>query len=138
MPNAFTRKECDYLEKKGKESFEAHSKDGFHFGEDPLKRSSQISWVDDKMSVAMVEELAHTANIDAGWVLDLVRSEAIQYTVYAEGDEYDWHTDGHQDRYAAKHLVGTSRRPNAIKPNNKPAVSRASTKVVFNSEFELP
>ena len=89
MPNAFTRKECDYLEKKGKESFEAHSKDGFHFGEDPLKRSSQISWVDDKMSVAMVEELAHTANIDAGWVLDLVRSEAIQYTVYAEGDEYD-------------------------------------------------
>ena len=123
MPNAFTRKECDYLEKKGKESFEAHSKDGFHFGEDPLKRSSQISWVDDKMSVAMVEELAHTANIDAGWVLDLVRSEAIQYTVYAEGDEASGRN---------------SRRPNAIKPNNKPAVSRASTKVVFNSEFELP
>ena len=138
MPNAFTRKECDYLEKKGKESFEAHSKDGFHFGEDPLKRSSQISWVDDEMSVAMVEELAHTANIDAGWVLDLVRSEAIQYTVYTEGDEYDWHTDGHQDRYAAKHLVGTADDPMPLNQTTNPLLAGLVRKLSLTVNLSCP
>ena len=138
IPNAFTQNECDYLEEKGEEAFEAHSKDGFHFGEDATKRSSQISWIYDQDALSMLENVAYSANVDAGWVLDLVRPEAVQYTTYEEGGEYDWHTDGHQDRYAAKHLVGTATDPMPLNQTTNPLLAGLVRKLSVTVNLNSP
>jgi len=123
MPNALTEDECDHIEEEGEKTLETHPIDGFHFGEDPSKRSSQISWIYDHYSAMMLESLSVDANVDAGWVLHLVRPEAVQYTTYEEGDGYDWHTDGHQDRYAAKALVQTATHPMPLNQTLNPLLA---------------
>jgi len=138
IPNAFTPDECDYLEEKGEEAFEAHSKDGFHFGEDATKRSSQISWIYDRDALSMLENVAYSANVDAGWVLHLVRPEAVQYTTYEEGDGYDWHTDGHQDRYAAKALVQTATHPMPLNQTLNPLLAGLVRKLSLTVNLSHP
>ena len=120
MPNALTEEECDHLEEEGEKALKTHPVDGFHFGEDSSKRSSQISWIYDDYVKAMLELIAYDANDSAGWVLRLNQAEAVQYTTYEEGDGYDWHTDGHQDRYAAKALVQTATHPMPLNQTTNP------------------
>jgi len=138
MPNAFTQDECDHLEDKGQEAFETHAIHGFHFGEDPSKRSSRISWIQDHYANAMLECCALDANDHAGWVLDLVRPEDAQYTVYEEGDEYDWHTDGHQDRYAAKTLVQIAENPMPLNQTTNPLLAGLVRKISLTVNLSSP
>ena len=138
MPNAFTQEECDYLEQKSQEAFDTHAIDGFHFGEDPSKRSSSISWVHDNLAIDMVEHVGNTANVDAGWMFHLIRPEAIQYTLYEKGDEYDWHTDGHQDEYAAKRLVQKSTDPMPLNQTTNPLLAGLVRKVSLTVNLSSP
>jgi len=122
MPDALTSEEVDYIESEGNTQFKLSSSQGSHQG-DNAERSSQIAWLDDPIIELMLEELAESANVDAGWVLNLMRPEAVQYTTYEEGDGYDWHTDGHQDRYAAKALVQTATHPMPLNQTLNPLLA---------------
>ena len=138
MPNALTETECDHNENEGKEALETHPIDGFHFGEDPSKRSSQISWLYDNYSKVILETLALDANDHAGWVLNLHRPEAVQYKTYEEGEGYDWHTDGHQDRYAAKALVQTATHPMPLNQTTNPLLAGLVRKVSLTVNLSHP
>ena len=138
MPDAFSQEECDYLERKGEQAFNTHPIDGFHFGEDPSKRSSSISWVHDDFAMNLVDQIGNTANVDAGWMFHLIRPEAIQYTLYEKGDEYAWHTDGHQDQYAAKHLVEKSIDPMPLNKTTNPLLAGLVRKVSLTVNLSFP
>lgn len=138
MPNAFTEEECDYLQEEGQKAFEAHSIDGFHFGEDPSKRSSQISWVNDSYAMSILECAMLDANDNAGWLFDLKEPEQIQYTLYQKDDGYDWHTDGHQDVYAAKTLVQTAVNPMPLNQTTNPRLAGLVRKLSLTVNLSQP
>ena len=39
------------------------------------------------------------ANKESGWNYSLKEFEPLQYTIYKEGDFYDWHIDSHTKPY---------------------------------------
>lgn len=138
MPNAFTKEECDHLEEKGENALKIHPIDGFHFGEDPSKRSSQISWIQDFQTMSMLECAMLDANDNAGWLFDLTEPEQTQYTVYKKDDGYDWHTDGHQDVYAAKALVQTAIDPMPLNQTTNPRLAGLVRKLSLTVNLSEP
>ena len=119
MPDALTSEETDFIHNEGEIQMKVHAIEGSHQG-DNAERSSQIAWLDNVTVTHMMEELVYSANVSAGWVLDLTRPENVQYTTYKQDDEYGFHTDGHQDRYAAKHLVQKSIDPMPLNQTTNP------------------
>tara|TARA_R110002020_G_scaffold204889_1_gene409230 strand:+ start:5052 stop:5669 length:618 start_codon:yes stop_codon:yes gene_type:complete len=138
MPEALTKDECDYLEEKGKQAFKDHPIDGFHFGENPSKRSSKIGWVSDPYAMSVLECAALEANDNAAWMFSLTEPEQIQYTTYKKDDGYDWHTDGHQDQYAAKILVETSKHPMPLNQTTNPRLAGLVRKLSLTVNLSHP
>jgi len=56
-------------------------------------RSSKISWSNDPEAVGLLSMLCFKANVDAGWNLQILGGEGLQYTTYNLNDYYDWHID---------------------------------------------
>tara|TARA_B100000925_G_scaffold288681_1_gene270151 strand:+ start:846 stop:1412 length:567 start_codon:yes stop_codon:yes gene_type:complete len=56
-------------------------------------RSCKINWVEGSDLRSLLLSLCHQANVNAEWNLQILGGEGMQYTVYDEGDHYDWHVD---------------------------------------------
>ena len=102
IPEALTPQQCDGIQHAAAQTEQV---EGFHFGENPDHRKSQISWIYDDELSGTIGAWMQQANKEAGWYYDLELPEAIQYTRYSTGGYYDWHTDGNSDQHAARRLV---------------------------------
>ena len=56
-------------------------------------RSCEIAWIEDLELRTLLLTLCHQANVNAEWNLQILGAEGLQYTVYNEGNYYDWHVD---------------------------------------------
>ena len=56
-------------------------------------RSSKVSWIDDPRLTILLHQMVENINRDTGWNFNVSNSDPIQYTVYNQGDHYNWHTD---------------------------------------------
>lgn len=59
----------------------------------PDLRKCKINWIENCEVRALLLTLCHQVNVDAEWNLQILGGEGIQYTLYNEGDHYDWHVD---------------------------------------------
>ena len=63
------------------------------------KRDSNIVWMDDHWIYKEIQPYVAAANGAAGWNFDWDYSEACQFTIYKEGQYYDWHSDSWDKPY---------------------------------------
>ena len=63
------------------------------------KRDSNIVWMDDRWLYNEIQPFIHEANKNAGWNFDWDFSESCQFTIYKEGQYYDWHSDSWDQPY---------------------------------------
>ena len=56
-------------------------------------RKSQLSWISSRELKKELWEIITSYNEISEWNYDIRGVEDIQYTVYEEGDHYDWHND---------------------------------------------
>ncbi len=115
IPEALTPQQCDQIDHA---AAEIHEVEGIHFGDEGGQRNSQISWIYDDSISEIICAWIRQANREAGWYYDLQIPEAVQYTRYREGGQYEWHIDGNQDQHAARKLVQSA--PNPIPLNITP------------------
>ncbi len=62
-------------------------------------RSSDISWLNDKELQTTLSYFIKSANDESNWNFSLKEFEDLQFTIYNEGDHYNWHTDNHVKPY---------------------------------------
>jgi|TARA_B110000908_G_C10262815_1_gene460640 PKHD-type hydroxylase len=63
-------------------------------------RSSKVAWIKQNDTLYNdMNTIINKHNESAGWNFDLVEFEPFQYTIYEEGDHYDWHIDSHTKPY---------------------------------------
>tara|TARA_B100000780_G_C20859261_1_gene341592 strand:+ start:52 stop:612 length:561 start_codon:yes stop_codon:yes gene_type:complete len=65
-----------------------------------IRRKSKISWLDNLEIKKPLSQLVNLANKENNWNYSLKEFENLQYTIYHEGDHYNWHTDSHDKPYA--------------------------------------
>ena len=56
-------------------------------------RSCKVDWIEGEELRNLLLNLCHQANVNAEWNLQILGAEGLQYTVYDEGDHYNWHVD---------------------------------------------
>ena len=81
-------------------------------------RSSKISWLKDKDLQKTLSHFVQFANKESNWYFSLKEFESLQYTIYNEGDFYNWHTDQH------------------LKPYKNNTVRKLSFTLCLNDEYE--
>jgi PKHD-type hydroxylase len=62
-------------------------------------RKSATSWITDIWLKNELKPYVDRANQNAGWNFNLTKPEPGQFTVYDEGQYYDWHVDSNYDVY---------------------------------------
>ena len=114
--SALPSKICDLIIRHGKEQKEgiaitgAEEKNKYRdIKKNPLnerelfnlkkKRDSNIVWLDDRWIYKEIHPFIREANQQAGWNFDWDRSESCQFTIYKEGQYYDWHQDSWDTPY---------------------------------------
>ena len=90
LPNSF----CDRIIKEN-ESLDII--DGTVESKDENRRSSKISWIPKDKFPKELPQCIDSAN--KLYNFSLHEFEPVQYTVYHEGDHYDWHVDNHKEPY---------------------------------------
>jgi PKHD-type hydroxylase len=66
------------------------------------KRDSNVVWLDDRWIYKEIHPFIREANQQAGWNFNWDRSESCQFTIYKEGQYYDWHQDSWDKPYEKK------------------------------------
>ena len=56
-------------------------------------RKCKIDWIENSKLRSLLLTLCHQVNVNAEWNLQILGGEGIQYTLYNEGDHYNWHVD---------------------------------------------
>ena len=111
IPNHF----CDKIIKDGE--LKTIEKAGIADGNN-ANRSSKISWLKDKDLQKTLSHFVQFANKESNWYFSLKEFESLQYTIYNEGDFYNWHTDHH------------------LKPYKNNTVRKLSFTLCLNDEYE--
>ena len=63
-------------------------------------RSSKVAWIKENDELyKSIEDVIFNHNVKAEWNFDLKEFEPFQYTIYEQGDHYDWHIDSHTKPY---------------------------------------
>ena len=62
-------------------------------------RDSHISWIDEPWVHNLIKPLIQKANEMAGWNFQWDCTEIMQFTIYNEGQYYEWHPDQHHYVY---------------------------------------
>ena len=63
-------------------------------------RSSKVAWIKENDELYQsIEDVIFNHNVKAEWNFDLKEFEPFQYTIYEQGDHYDWHIDSHTKPY---------------------------------------
>jgi PKHD-type hydroxylase len=65
-------------------------------------RNSSTSWISEVWLNKEIRPYIERANQKAGWNFNLTNVEPSQFTVYKEGQFYDWHQDSHGQLYDDK------------------------------------
>ena len=110
VPHSF----CDEVVKDGDllDNAKAKIQDGNN-----ANRSAKISWLNE--SYKLSTELNHFVySANKLYNFSIKEFEPLQYTVYHEGDYYDWHVDNHS------------------KPYNNGMIRKLSFSICLNDEFE--
>lgn len=79
-------------------------------------RKSSVSWIKDESIENILSSTIETCN--KTWNYNLTEYEPFQYTVYKQGDFYDWHVDTHNQPY-----------PNGL-------IRKLSFTLLLNNEYE--
>ena len=58
-------------------------------------RKSKVAWIKDNELNSMLLRMAQIMNVAAGWRLNVVGVEPVQFGVYTTDQYYDWHVDQH-------------------------------------------
>tara|TARA_B100000902_G_scaffold399006_1_gene467922 strand:- start:1109 stop:1669 length:561 start_codon:yes stop_codon:yes gene_type:complete len=67
---------------------------------DNKNRSSKVAWIKENDELYEdIKEVIFNHNVKADWNFKLKEFEPLQYTIYEEGDHYDWHIDSHTKPY---------------------------------------
>ena len=85
---------------------------------DDADRSSSISWINDKELQKTLSYFIKSANNESNWNFSLKEFEDLQFTIYNEGDHYNWHTDNH------------------LKPYENNTIRKLSFTLCLNDEYE--
>jgi len=64
------------------------------------KRKSNVVWLNEKWIYDMVTPFIHSANINSGWNYNWDWCETAQFTIYKEGQHYNWHSDAFPNVYS--------------------------------------
>ena len=96
VKNAFSLYECNHIIGIGENQQlkESEVQDG-----DSTHRSSNVSWVNDRIVIENVTQKIFQANIDSGFKFQLSTIEPLQYSRYEVDDHYNWHIDSHFEPY---------------------------------------
>jgi PKHD-type hydroxylase len=62
-------------------------------------RDSSVSWLNDPEIYKIIWDFVHQANKAAGWNFEWDYTEDLQFTKYAPGQFYGWHTDAGPNAY---------------------------------------
>ena len=63
-------------------------------------RSSKVAWIKENDELyKSIEDVIFNHNVKAEWNFDLKEFEPFQYTIYEQGDHYDWHIYSHTKPY---------------------------------------
>jgi len=62
-------------------------------------RKSDLVWLDDTWIYKEIHPYINTANKNAGWNFEWIRSEICQFTKYKLNQYYDWHCDSYSEPY---------------------------------------
>lgn len=57
------------------------------------QRRSMVAWLDEPWIYELLQPYIHTANKEANWNFQWDFTEMLQFTVYEEGQHYNWHPD---------------------------------------------
>jgi PKHD-type hydroxylase len=136
IPNALDVNEIEHIQLEGDSLIKLYSSQAYHHGD--AHRSSKITWIDDTLTNECIANIIEDSNVQAGWLFSLIRPEKTQYTVYKKGDEYDWHVDGFQDRYAAKQLVSESLTPMPLGKTTNPLLAGLVRKLSVSVNLSSP
>jgi PKHD-type hydroxylase len=63
------------------------------------QRRSMVSWLDEPWLYELLQPYIHTANREANWNFEWDFTEMLQFTVYEEGQHYNWHPDQNSHPY---------------------------------------
>jgi len=67
---------------------------------DNKNRSSKVAWIKENDELYEdIKEVIFNHNVKADWNFKLKEFEPLQYTIYEEGEHYDWHIDSHTKPY---------------------------------------
>src|SRR5210317_322618 len=76
-------------------------------GKDEMQRKGQVAFLQKQEMYDTALSYIKDANENAGWKYEISSTEALQFTVYNEGDFCDWHSDGGSDHFSTyKKLIG--------------------------------
>ena len=91
------------------------------------QRRSMVSWLDEPWIYELLQPYIHTANKEANWNFQWDFTEMLQFTVYDEGQHYNWHPD--QNAYPYHHDDGE---------NLEGKIRKISASILLNdpSEYE--
>ena len=64
-----------------------------------VRRAGRVVWIKQAALINQFLAIAKDVNRQTGWDFDVDVLEPLQYTSYAAGDEYGWHTDQHRTPY---------------------------------------
>ena len=106
IPNAIDKKTCKKIIALGDEGFEPGMVGENESGTVRLAkniRSSDIKFLEQHRWVTqLLVPYLEKANINAGWLYDIIGVGSLQLTRYTKGGYYNWHCDGESDHIAAK------------------------------------
>jgi len=131
---AFTKNFCDDIIKAG---FDKNPKLGItgeyegkkltNKSKKDLKkvRDSSIAFLDDPWIYNEIRNVIQAANHNAGWKYNYEHYESVQFTVYKQGQHYDWHQDGKAQPYGEE-----------SHPNYRGLIRKLSMTIALNDSSE--
>lgn len=72
---------------------------GVNGPEEVYVRDSDVSWINERWIYEAIWPFIHKANSDAGWNFEWDHTEDMQFTKYAPGQFYGWHSDTGPEPY---------------------------------------
>ena len=95
---------CDNLIKETKDKVitAEHQHEGELITSKDKTRNSNVYWFANPDLTSVLRSCVDTVNYETGWKYDIVDQEAFQFTKYAKGQHYSWHTDGHGCHQSAR------------------------------------
>lgn len=101
FPNALSATVCDQIIAQGRA--QPLTPGAMTSVGDAAVRRSRIAWLENPDLYELVFPFLQQANWAAGWLFHFQALERLQFTAYAAGEQYGWHTDQTPEPYSAEY-----------------------------------